>query len=88
MLGARAIDDRGNGRMRLDEFDPSANTRDLGSGGGGGFGLGGGGGGGAGLFGLLFNFLPLLLGRRLSRLVLARERRMLGPDSRGPADAG
>ena len=51
--------------MRLDEFDPSANTRDLGSGGGGGFGLGGGGGGGAGLFGLLFNFLPLLLGRRL-----------------------
>ncbi len=50
--------------MRLDEFDPSANTRDLGSG-SGGMGFGGGGGGGAGLFGLLFNFLPLLLGRRL-----------------------
>lgn len=40
--------------MRLDDLDPSENTRDLGQ--GGGFG-----GGGAGLLGLL----PLLLGRRM-----------------------
>jgi predicted metalloprotease len=50
--------------MRLDEFDPSDNVRDLGRGGGGGFSMGGGGGGG-GLFGILFSLLPMLLGRKL-----------------------
>lgn len=47
--------------MRLDDLDPSDNVRDLGRG-GGGFG---GGGGGGGLLGLLFAFLPMLLGRKL-----------------------
>lgn len=51
--------------MRLDEFDPSRNTRDLGTSGGGGFNMGGGGGGGGGLFGLLFALLPMLFGRKL-----------------------
>jgi uncharacterized protein len=47
--------------MRLDDLDPSSNVNDQGSG-GGGFGLGGGGGG---MFGLLFSFLPMLLGRKM-----------------------
>lgn len=47
--------------MRLDDFDPSDNARDLGRG-GGGMGFGGGGGGG---LGGLIGLLPLLLGRRL-----------------------
>ena len=47
--------------MRLDEFEPSRNVRDQGSG-GGGIGFGGGGGG---LGGVLFSLLPMLLGRRL-----------------------
>ncbi|MFM6854385.1 MAG: neutral zinc metallopeptidase [Sphingopyxis sp.] len=52
--------------MRLDEFDPSDNARDLGTSGGGGMGGGGGfGGGGGGLFGILFSLLPMLLGRRM-----------------------
>ncbi len=55
--------------MRLDEFDPSDNARDLGTGGGGGFG--GGGGGGSGLGGLLFSLLPMLLGRRMGCGTLA-----------------
>lgn len=50
--------------MRLDDFDPGDNVRDLGRG-SGGFGGGFGGGGGGGLFALLLNFLPMLLGRRL-----------------------
>lgn len=54
--------------MRLDDFDPSQNARDLGSGGGGGFG---GGGGGSGIGGLLFSLLPMLLGRRLGCGTLA-----------------
>ncbi len=48
--------------MRLDDYDPSDNIRDLGRG-GGGFGFGGGGGGGMG--GLLIGLLPMLLGRKL-----------------------
>jgi uncharacterized protein len=47
--------------MRLDDYDPGDNIRDLGRGGGGGFGGGGGGSGLGGLIGLL----PLLLGRRM-----------------------
>jgi uncharacterized protein len=47
--------------MRIDDYDPGDNIRDLGQGGGGGFGGGGGGGG----FGLLFSLLPMLLGRRM-----------------------
>jgi uncharacterized protein len=50
--------------MRLDDLDPSENARDLGRGGGGG-GFGGGGGMGGGLIGILFSFLPMLLGRKL-----------------------
>ena len=47
--------------MRLDEFDPSGNANDMGTGGGGGFGGGGGGGG----LGILFSLLPMLFGRKL-----------------------
>ena len=50
--------------MRLDEFDPSDNARDLGRGGGFGGGFGGGGLGGGGL-NILFSLLPMLFGRRL-----------------------
>ena len=46
--------------MRLDDYDPGDDIRDLGRGGGG---FGGGGGGGMG--GLLFALLPMLLGRKL-----------------------
>ncbi len=45
--------------MRLDDYDPGDNIRDLGRGGGGGFGGGGGG------LGSLIGLLPLLFGRRL-----------------------
>ncbi|MEP2988565.1 MAG: neutral zinc metallopeptidase [Parasphingorhabdus sp.] len=45
--------------MRLDDLDPSKNVRDHGRGGGGGMGSGGG-----GMIGLLFSFLPMLLGRK------------------------
>lgn len=45
--------------MRLDDLDPSKNVRDHGRGGGGG-----GMGGGSGMLGLLFSFLPMLLGRK------------------------
>ena len=44
--------------MRLDDLDPSKNVRDQGRGGGRSFGGGGG-------LGLLFSFLPMLLGRKL-----------------------
>jgi uncharacterized protein len=47
--------------MRLDDLDPSSNTRDHGTG-GGGFSMGGGGGG---MGGLLFALLPMLLGRKM-----------------------
>ncbi len=47
--------------MRLDEFDPSDNARDLGESSSGGFGGGGGGGG----LGILFSLLPMLFGRKL-----------------------
>ena len=46
--------------MRLDDYDPGDDIRDLGRGGGGGFG-----GGGSGLGGLLIGFLPMLLGRKM-----------------------
>jgi hypothetical protein len=46
--------------MRLDDYDPGDDIRDLGR--GGGFG---GGGGGGGLGGLLIGFLPMLLGRKM-----------------------
>ena len=46
--------------MRLDDYDPGDDIRDLGRG-GGGFG----GGGGGGLGNLLFAFLPMLLGRKM-----------------------
>jgi uncharacterized protein len=46
--------------MRLDDLDPSSNVNDQGAG-GGGFG----GGGGGGMLGLLFSFLPMLLGRKM-----------------------
>jgi len=45
--------------MRLDDLDPSKNVRDHGRGGGSGMG-----GGGGGMLGLLFSFLPMLLGRK------------------------
>lgn len=44
--------------MRLDDLDPSKNVRDHGRGGGRGMG------GGGGMIGLLFSFLPMLLGRK------------------------
>lgn len=47
--------------MRLDDLDPSSNTRDHGAG-GGGFSMGGGGGG---MGSLIFGLLPLLFGRKL-----------------------
>lgn len=47
--------------MRLDDYDPGDDIRDLGRGGGG---FGGGGGGGMG--GLLIGLLPMLLGRKMS----------------------
>lgn len=47
--------------MRLDDYDPGDDIRDLGRGGGDGFG----GGGGGGLGGLLIGFLPMLLGRKM-----------------------
>ncbi len=50
--------------MRLDEFDPTDNARDLGTG-SGGFGGGGLGGGGGGGLGILFSLLPMLFGRKL-----------------------
>ncbi len=46
--------------MRLDDYDPGDDIRDLGRGGGG---FGGGGGGGMG--GLLVGLLPMLLGRKM-----------------------
>ena len=46
--------------MRLDDYDPGDDIRDLGRGGGG---FGGGGGGGMG--GLLIGLLPILLGRKM-----------------------
>jgi hypothetical protein len=52
--------------MRLDEFDPDGNARDLGRGGGGfGGGFGGGGGLGGGGLNILFSLLPMLFGRRM-----------------------
>lgn len=49
--------------MRLDDYDPGDDIRDLGrGGGGGGFNLGGGGGG---IGGILFSLLPMLFGRKL-----------------------
>src|SRR3546814_6495140 len=48
--------------MRLDDYDPGDDIRDLGRGGGG---FGGGGGGGMG--GLLVGLLPMLLGRKMGR---------------------
>mgnify|MGYP002780811271 CR=1 FL=1 len=49
--------------MRLDDYDPGNDIRDLGRGSGGGFGGFGGGGGGMG--GLLVGLLPMLLGRKM-----------------------
>lgn len=46
--------------MRLDDYNPGDDIRDLGRGGGGGLG-----GGGGGIAGLLFGLLPMLLGRKL-----------------------
>jgi len=46
--------------MRLDDYDPGNDIRDLGRGSGGGFG-----GGGGGIGGLLIGLLPMLLGRKL-----------------------
>ncbi len=52
--------------MRLDDYKPGDDIRDLGRGGGGlGRGGGGSGGGGGGLGGLLFALLPMLLGRKM-----------------------
>lgn len=48
--------------MRLDDYDPGDDIRDLGRGGGG---FGGGRGGGGGVGGLVFALLPMLLGRKL-----------------------
>ena len=45
--------------MRLDDYDPGDDIRDLGRG-GGGFG-----GGGGGMGGLLVGLLPMLLGRKM-----------------------
>ena len=56
--------------MRLDDYDPNDNIRDLGRGGGGFGGLGGG-GGGSGIGGLLIGLLPMLLGRRMGCGTLA-----------------
>ena len=47
--------------MRLDDYDPGDDIRDLGRGSGGGFG----GGGGGGMGGLLIGLLPMLLGRKM-----------------------
>jgi uncharacterized protein len=47
--------------MRLDDYDPGDDIRDLGRGAGGGFG----GGGGGGIGGLLIGLLPMLLGRKM-----------------------
>lgn len=47
--------------MRLDDYDPGDDIRDLGRGGGGGFG----GGSGGGMGGLLIGLLPMLLGRKM-----------------------
>ena len=47
--------------MRLDDYDPGDDIRDLGRSGGGGFG----GGGGGGMGGLLIGLLPMLLGRKM-----------------------
>ncbi|MEY4270508.1 MAG: hypothetical protein RLZZ58_1724 [Pseudomonadota bacterium] len=47
--------------MRLDDYDPGDDIRDLGQGSGGGFG----GGGGGGMGGLLIGLLPMLLGRKM-----------------------
>lgn len=47
--------------MRLDDYDPGDDIRDLGRGGSGGFG----GGGGGGMGGLLIGLLPMLLGRKM-----------------------
>jgi len=47
--------------MRLDDYQPGDDIRDLGRGGGGMGGMGGGGGG----LGLLFSLLPMLFGRRM-----------------------
>ncbi|MDG5489387.1 zinc metallopeptidase [Sphingomonas sp. BGYR3] len=52
--------------MRLDDFDPSDNVRDLGSSSGPGGGFGGGGGGN-----ILLGLLPLLLGRKMGCGTLA-----------------
>lgn len=51
--------------MRLDDYEPGNDIRDLGRSGGGFGGLGGGGGGGGGIGGLLIGLLPMLLGRKL-----------------------
>ena len=48
--------------MRLDDYDPGDDIRDLGRGGGG---FGGGGGLGGGGLNILFSLLPMLFGRRL-----------------------
>jgi predicted metalloprotease len=50
--------------LRLDDYNPGDDIRDLGRGGGGG-GMGFGGGGGSGGLGILFSLLPMLFGRRL-----------------------
>lgn len=75
--------------MRLDDYDPGDDIRDLGRG-GGGFG------GGGGMGGLIFGLLPMLLGRRmgcgtivllgvLAFVFLGPGAQMLGTDS-GTAD--
>jgi uncharacterized protein len=51
--------------MRLDDYDPGNDVRDLGRGGGGIGGGFGGGGGGGGMGGLLLGLLPMLLGRKM-----------------------
>lgn len=48
--------------MRLDDYEPGDDIRDLGRGGGG---FGGSGGGGGGMGGLVFALLPMLLGRKM-----------------------
>jgi hypothetical protein len=83
--------------MRLDDYDPNDNIRDLGRGSGGGFGGLGGGGGGSGIAGLLFSLLPMLLGRRLgcgTLLIIAvvgfflLNSGMFSMSSLSPSDAG
>ena len=54
--------------MRLDDLDPSRNTRDLGRGSGGGFRSGFRGGGGG--LGMLFQFLPLLLRSKFGWVII------------------